>query len=446
VIYLLAATLYFRSLQIKLRGETIFWFSATLLTGLSCALWQGAELRDVRGLFLFFSAVYFTLSAGGALIGGKTGNYVFFDGVSAVFLVPFRNFGNRYVALRSMRRGTRRHVKALPAVLGAIAALILISIVAPLLLRADSGGFQVAADALSDFFARLDMGRVIEFSLYLIPAIPVSLYLYGLITGAGHRRGTDVFRRESLEKAAVSARAVPDTTIYIVLGAMCALYLAFVAGQLPYFFSAFRGARPNGFLSYAEYARRGFFELIGIAAINLSLIIGCNLLCRRTSERALKCFNLALSCITLVLIVTAFSKMALYVRVYGLTMRRLLPCVLMAFLFAVFVGVIVYQRRKFEITRCAAFVAATLIVALCVINPDALVARYNTSRYLAGTIPTYDMDLLYRSGAAGVPSAREVERVTSDSALRNGLREYIYYQTGPLYSNWNAYTVEQLML
>jgi hypothetical protein len=451
-IYLLATTLYFKAAQIRLRGEAIFWLAATALTGLSCAVWQGEEMLGVRGMFLFLCAVYYTLCAGGGLIGGKTGGYVFFDGLSAVFIVPFKNFGNRYVALASLRREKRRHPKALPIVFGTLIALFLISIVAPLLLQADSGGFQAAADAVLRVLARIDVDSILDFCIYIIPAIPVSLYLCGLITGVGHGRGTDTIKRESLENASASARVVPGTTVYIVLGAMCALYVAFVAGQLPYFFSAFRGVRPTGFLTYAEYARRGFFELITIAAVNLSLIIGCNLLCRRTSARVLKAFNIALSVVTLLLIVTAFSKMALYVRVYGMTMKRLLPCVLMAFLAIVFVGVIVYQSRKFAITRCAVFLAASLIVALCVINPDALVVRYNTSRYLSGTLSGYDIDLLYRSGAAGVKSAREVLIASSDPILKHDLQnyinyhqDYIGYQTDPP-RDWNAYTIEQLLL
>jgi hypothetical protein len=67
----------------------------------------------------------------------------------------------------------------------------------------------------------------------------------------------------------------------------------------------------------------------------------------------LKILNSLLAVLTLVLIATAFSKMALYIGAYGLSMRRLLPCVFMIFMAVICGGSFALQKWQFSITRLA---------------------------------------------------------------------------------------------
>jgi len=223
-------------------------------------------------------------------------------------------------------------------------------------------------------------------------------------------------------------RVIHPLTIYIALGTVCVLYLVFILSQTPYFFSAFSGRRPDGWLIYSEYARQGFFELCGIAAANLALLTIGNLTCkkRRLESRVMMMFNIVLSVITLVLIATAFSKMALYIGEYGLTMRRLLPCVFMVCMALVFIALIILQERDFSIVRFSLVTGAIVLCTLSLANPDAMVVRYNADRYLSGTLREFDMEILYRSGSAGVLPAIEVFEKTQDDDLKDRLRVYLY--------------------
>jgi len=65
---------------------------------------------------------------------------------------------------------------------------------------------------------------------------------------------------------------------------------------------------------------------------------------------------------------------------------------------------------------------------LCLLNPDSFVARYNADRYLAGTLRNFDVEILYRSGPAGVDSALKVYDKTDDQVLQGKLREYLLIQ------------------
>lgn len=211
---------------------------------------------------------------------------------------------------------------------------------------------------------------------------------------------------------------------------MCSLYVVFIGSQLPYFFSAFAGERPEGWQVYSEYARSGFFELCRIAAINLSVLAAANLLHKKLSRDSLllKILNSLLALLTLVLIATALSKMAMYIEAYGLSIRRLLPCLFMIFLAVVCGGVAVLQKWQYSIVRLALGVGVVMLCALCLLDPDGLVARYNAERYLSGTLNSFDVAILYRSGPAGVDPALAVYGQTSDQVLRDELKTYLLTQ------------------
>ena len=85
----------------------------------------------------------------------------------------------------------------------------------------------------------------------------------------------------------------------------------------------------------AEYARRGFFEMCAIVAINLGLIVLAAGLCRKEQGRVpgpVKGLALFLCVFSLILVATALSKMVLYMGSFGLTRLRVLTSVFMVFL------------------------------------------------------------------------------------------------------------------
>ncbi|MCL2366090.1 MAG: DUF4173 domain-containing protein [Oscillospiraceae bacterium] len=423
-IYLASVSGYlFKKKVLLINPATIFWLAVTWLIGMSYALWSNAGFAGIRSLFLFCSAVYFVIIATGSTLKAKSGNYLLIDGIRATMIIPFRNFLNQYVSFSALARGKRRG-KVLPVIFGIVVAVIMAAIIIPLLETADAGGFGMVLEFFRMSYD-VDFGEII---FYMVLAIPVAAYLYGLISGAAHKKGTDVIKPESAEKVVTSMRIVPSLSINIVLGAVSVLYLVFIFSQVPYFFSAFTGVRPDGWLYYSEFARHGFFELCWIAAINLALLTAANISSKKfrlESKTLLKLFNVILAAITLVLIATAFSKMALYISTFGLTMPRLLPCIFMVFMAIVFMALIALQKWNFSIVKCALAVGTIMIVALCLSNPDAMVVRYNANRYMSGTLHEFDVEIVWRSRTAGVLAATEVYEWTQDENLRNDLRRYI---------------------
>ena len=428
--YCIAVIIYLVKKGVSIPRSGFFWLAAVALTGASYSLYSNNGLEPWRSLFLFCSAIYLVLSAAGRLILGSTSNWLVLDGINGMFVIPFKNFGCQYKSLSSpkyIKRGLGG--QALSIVFGLLLTLLVAGMVLPLLMRADSGGFIKIADGLYKYYLWIQ-DQFMDIIINCILAIPVAAYLFGLVAGCAHNRGCSTFRSESVRHMLGSVRVLAAATVYTVLGLTCCLYLVFIGSQLPYFFSAFFGQRPEGWLVYSEYARSGFFELCQIAAINLSLLALTNIFSRRprAADRVLKLLNSLLALLTLLLIATAFSKMALYIGAYGLSMRRLLPCLFMVFLFVVCCGVIAMQKWQFSIVRLSAFAGTLMLCMLCLLNPDGLVAGYNADRYLSGTLESFDVEILYRSGSAGVDPALKVYAQTEDDTLKEKLLAYIYDQ------------------
>lgn len=433
--------------EIKPKPTSWFWFAVLQLTGLTYALWPAGSMGFYQGLLLFGSAVYWCASALGGLLAQKTGNYLFFEALNLLLCIPFRNFGIWFKSLARPAGGrgeAATNGSAAPAkrgrlvwalLLGVLLCLPLLAVLLPLLLEADAGPFNGLMIQVLYYLEKLFSIFDMPFIFRSVFGFPVALYLFGLIAGIAHRRYISNIDLKRVEQAGTQLRLVPNATIFVVLGMVSVLYLVFIGCQMPYFFSAFMGQRPSEYQVYSSYARDGFFELCRIAAINLALLTASNLLCRtkRLESAWLKGLNILLSVLTLLVITTAFSKMALYINAYGLTPKRVMSCVFMVFLAGVFVANIVLQYKAFSIMRFAAVYGTVLLCALCLVNLDALVTHYNANRYLDGSLPSFDVTLLEQTKSNGIFDAIRVYEAEEDIENRKELWNKIafYAKTVP---------------
>jgi hypothetical protein len=142
-------------------------------------------------------------------------------------------------------------------------------------------------------------------------------------------------------------------------------------------------------LTYSEYARRGFFELVAAAALVLPLLLLAHWLLRKEQpahERIFRALAGVQILLLFVIMVSAVERMWLYQQEYGLTEQRLYPTAFMGWLAVVFVWfvltVLCGRRERFA---CGALVAGYLLIAvLHFLNPDAFIARTNSARVKAG--------------------------------------------------------------
>lgn len=199
--------------------------------------------------------------------------------------------------------------------------------------------------------------------------------------------------------------------IGVVLGLLNALFLSFVLVQFRYFFG---GAdfvlTPDG-PTYADYARRGFFELVWVAALVLPLLLASHWLLRKELRSHVRVFQglaMGLLVMLFVIMASALGRMRLYQSEYGLTELRLYTTAFMFWLAVVFVWfALTVLRGRRELFACGALVAALgAVAALHALNPDAHIVRTNAA--LAREGRAFDARYAASLDADAVPALLEV--------------------------------------
>jgi hypothetical protein len=167
------------------------------------------------------------------------------------------------------------------------------------------------------------------------------------------------------------------------------LFLAFVAVQFRYLFGGADLVRGLTGLSYAEYARRGFFELVTVAALSLPLLLLADWWLDQRDPSRVRRFRLLAGLMLLlldVMLASALFRMRLYTAEYGLTELRFYTTAFMGWLvlvFGWFVATVMRGRR--ERFGAGALLAGWLaLVALNLANPDAIIAVVNLDRAARG--------------------------------------------------------------
>src|SRR5690606_28461555 len=106
----------------------------------------------------------------------------------------------------------------------------------------------------------------------------------------------------------------------------CLLFLFFVLVQFRYLFGGAGMIEVTPGLTYAEYARRGFFELVAASALVLPLLLVGDWLFDHRGPRdgwIFRALSLLLILLVLVVMASAFHRMRLYLGAYGMTEPRL---------------------------------------------------------------------------------------------------------------------------
>jgi hypothetical protein len=206
------------------------------------------------------------------------------------------------------------------------------------------------------------------------------------------------------------------------LAALVLLFAGFVAVQLEVMFGGQRRVQVTPGLTYAEYARSGFWQLLAVAALSLGVIGVATLLAPKESRAdrvTLRALLGTLDALTLVIVASALHRMATYDDAYGYTRLRLAVSVIELWLGAVFVLVLVagVRLRAAWLPRTAIGLAVCALLAVACLNPDGFIASRNVDRYQR----TGRIDVAYLSGlsADAAPALSRLPPDIRTAALAN---------------------------
>ena len=190
--------------------------------------------------------------------------------------------------------------------------------------------------------------------------------------------------RAEAEEVKVPGPFLGVVEVATVLGLLNALFFSFVAVQLPYLF----GSSPSAEVSLAQYARRGFFELVTVAGLVLPMLLGLHAAMRRADPRHERVFRWMAGVqvvLLFVIMASAMHRMRLYQNAFGLTELRLYTTAFMLWLAAVFAWfcATVLRGRRERFTFGALLMAGEALVILHAFNPDARIVHTNAARAVA---------------------------------------------------------------
>lgn len=192
--------------------------------------------------------------------------------------------------------------------------------------------------------------------------------------------------------------------VAVILGTVNLLFLGFVLAQLGYFFGGSALVLDSPDLTYSDYARRGFFELVAVSALVLPTLLLLDARVREVGARVAFRWLAAVQIgLVLVIMSSAVHRMLLYTRAFGLTEARLLASAFMGWLGLVLLWVVVTVLRD----RAERFLPGALLIwsmgvfALQAVNPAAVVVQVNVSRAEQGK--GIDAAYLARLGPDAVP-------------------------------------------
>jgi hypothetical protein len=207
----------------------------------------------------------------------------------------------------------------------------------------------------------------------------------------------------------------------IPLGLLVLLFTAFVAVQLAVLFGGSRHVLETDGLTYANYARGGFWQLLVATGLTLAVLSGAARWAPRENraDRVLIRVVLgALAALTLVIVASALHRMQIYSDTYGLTRLRVLVALCELWFGVAFVLILVagIRLRASWLPRAVLAAAVLALLGLAAINPDGLIADHNITR----SEQSHRIDLNYLSNlsADAVPALERLPDGDRDCVLR----------------------------
>ena len=376
-----AAIVLQRRAHQELSGEARLLMGAGVVFAASLA-WRDAEMLKLAAIAA--AAVTFALPAfrAGAAWARRAGigEYVIAmasAGMHAAFGTIGALVAVDWDEVRTQSHGNAAARRALATVRGVVLALPLLVVFGGLLLTADAVFEHIVTTTL-----RIDLETIASHVL-------LTGFLAWVVTGAliGFLRGTSTPIPEGVKPR---GGRIGIGEIGVALGLVTLLFAAFVAVQFRYLFGGAGLVEVTPGLTYAEYARSGFFELLAVVLLALPLLLVSDWLLRRDSPRDERVFRVLAGVQILLLIaiaISALKRMRIYTAAYGLTGDRFYATAMLLLISAVLVWFAATVLRNLRQSFAFGTLIASLLAAatLIVMNPDAVIARTNIERATSRT-------------------------------------------------------------
>ncbi len=336
-----------------------------VLSGLAGLLVLPAALLDAGWIVTLA-----LLGAFGLASLALTGSRTFTGATLAAGTLPVA--GLRALAWLARGRAVPVRPGHLAVVVRAVVAGLLVLVVFTALF---AGADAVFAHAVGVVLPEIDLGT-----------LPARAVLGALVAGFALAAAFTAAAPPRWDLLAVSrrSRSAPEWVVPVVV--LDLLAAGFVAIQVGVLFGGRDHVVSTAGLTYAEYARRGFGQLVVATVLTLAVVAFAVTTADRNEprDRALLRWLLApMLALTLAIVVSALYRLHLYEQEYGYTRARVFFAGMEVWLGVVLLMVAAAGLRLKGgwLARAVAGSAGAALLVLAALSPDALVARHNVHRW-----------------------------------------------------------------
>ena len=348
---------------------------------------------------------------------------LWYDSLKALFVMPFSSLYAIFFAMCRNKNGKSRAKLALWVFLGVLLAVIPTVIVTGLLISAD-GGFGALVGKLGDRLPE----TVSDVFVRLFFCVSLSALTFGSLRSNVLRLYPRSLCRESIElhreRRAAAARLKGKAVLKIGrlrddLGAVFGHHQ--LAHVLRHAHDIADDLLPSGVDNYAEFARRGFFELCAVSVINAVVMLCVSSFAKRNGgEKPLgaRIYCVVYAVASLCFTGIAISKMLLYITKFGLTRLRVYTTVFIVMLAVLFVLAVIRQLvGSFPFMKCAVVTVSLFSLLFAFGRFDGFIADYNVSAYLDGRLESVDTDALAELSCDAYPAVRRLADEAADPVV-----------------------------
>jgi hypothetical protein len=232
----------------------------------------------------------------------------------------------------------------------------------------------------------------------VVTALAAAWLTAGLLVFVSRGHGGD----DAVASSGPTRGRLGSTEAATLLVALDLLFAVFVILQATYLFGG-RSTLDAGGLTYAEYARRGFFELLAVAFVVGGLVLSLEAFVNRRS-RAYLASCLLLVALTVVVLASAFLRLRLYQDAYGWTELRfyVLAAIIWLAIGAIGAMVCLVLDRTRWLPHGMVMLSVAFGLAFNVIGPARYIAEQNVARAVDPSLAPADastsLDLWYLAG------------------------------------------------
>lgn len=412
----LSRTTLFGLIVVGLSAIGLGWYSSPDLVVANIVAMVGGlgvATLGVRSLQVGVASVW---DLTGRLVGEAAQSFV--EGFAVLGEVPWKGL--------SQSRAAQKNTAVMR---GALIATPLVLLFGSLFSRADAVFSQTVTDAFS-----IDLSGIGEWFWLSVVFSAVGLGVVGAFSSPVVRKPPVARERREWK--------IGMTELTVVLCSLCGLFGLFVLIQFQYLFSG--SALPTG-MGYAEYARKGFFELLWVSGLALPLLVGAHAVSPSESPRDVTVFRSLATVLTgllFVVMASAMVRMQLYIESYGLTPLRVSSSAFMLWLALVFCWFLasLYRRAMDRFAFGAMAAGFGVIGLLNLVTPDIAAARYNVSRF--GSSADLDAAHLADLGAETVPFVLSTIDKLSESDRKTVMEKYALKYDG---GDWRGLSVSEML-